>query len=78
MFFHYEFSTSVLQGTGASATYFAVWVGHTHLKILETMPKPRPHQESFEKMCVGDNFLPDHTVLGGRRAVRRPLFSERP
>ncbi len=48
------------------------------LKILQTTPKIRPHQESFEKNCMADNVLPDHTVLSGRRAVRRPLFSERP
>ncbi len=64
--------------TGASSTYLSAWVGHTHLKILQTMPKTRPHQESFENNCIGDNFLPDHTVLSGRRAVRRPLLSERP
>ncbi len=59
----------------ASATYYAALVG---LKILQTMPKTCPHQESFEKMCVGDNFLPNRTVLGGRRAESRPRFSEYP
>ncbi len=29
-------------------------------------------------MCVSDNFLPNHTVLGGRRAVRQPLFQNVP
>ena len=57
-----------------AATYFAAWVGHTHLKILQTMLKTRPHQESFEKCRIGGNFLPDHTVLLGWRAQSRPLF----
>ncbi len=69
---------ALIKGTkrraGASSTYFSAWVGHTHLKILQTMPQTRPHQESFEKNGVAGNFMPDHTVLLGRRAVCRPLF----
>ena len=62
--------------TGASSTYFSAWVGHTHLNIFETMPKPRPHKESFEKMYLGNNFLPAYTVWGlpGRLPA---TFSER-
>ncbi len=66
--------TCTKRRTGASSTYFSMWVGHTHLKILHTMPKTHPHQERFENNCVGDNFLPDNTVLGGQLAVRRPCF----
>ncbi len=64
--------------TGTSSTYFSMWVGHTHLKILQTMPKTHPHQESFEKNGVASHSLPNHTVLSGCLAVRRPFFSECP
>ncbi len=58
---------------------FTTWVGHTYLKNLQTMPKTRPHQESFEKKtCVGNNVLSDHTVLGGTRPKPGHFFSERP
>ena len=49
----------------ASATYFAAWVGHTHLKILETMSKPRPHQESFGGKCAWATIFCPTTQFGG-------------
>ena len=52
--------------------------GHIYLKILQTITKTWPHQEILEKMCVGDNFLPNHTVLGCQRAESWPSFSECP
>ena len=46
--------------------------GHTHLKILQTMPKTRSHQESFKNSCVGGNFLPHYTDSFGGSARRKP------
>ncbi len=43
---------------GASSTYFSAGVGHTHLKILQTMAKTRPHQESFENIAWPTIFCP--------------------
>ena len=61
----------------ASATHFAVWVGHTYLKILQTtctcMPKTRP-----QRMCMGGNFFARPHSLGGWQAESQPLFSECP
>ena len=38
---------------------------HGWATTTQSVPKTRPHQESFGKNCMGGNFLPNHTIVGG-------------
>ncbi len=49
------------------------WATPTIKSFKKTMPKTRPHQERFEKMCMGDNILSNHNC-GGGSADRKPAI----
>ncbi len=60
------------KGTRASATYFAVWMAHIHLKSFKGC-KTRPHQERFEK-CAWLDIFGLTTQFGGSRMLKGAHF----